>query len=201
MMIHNARPRVSRALSPRLVLALASVFCSLWALSPAAWAQSGSARQASAARTLSWEELVPKDWDPMALFRDKPTALIREGSAAELELMREMREVWDKAPTRAELKGQRVRLPGYVVPLDMVGDKLQDFLLVPYFGACIHSPPPPANQIVHITLKRPQAMRTMDVVWVTGVIDIERQDTGMGVSGYAMRADAVEPYRTPEGKR
>lgn len=135
MMIHNARPRVSRALSPRLVLALASVFCSLWALSPAAWAQSGSARQASAARTLSWEELVPKDWDPMALFRDKPTALIREGSAAELELMREMREVWDKAPTRAELKGQRVRLPGYVVPLDMVGDKLQDFLLVPYFGS------------------------------------------------------------------
>ncbi|MFM8796267.1 MAG: DUF3299 domain-containing protein [Betaproteobacteria bacterium] len=173
----------------------------LGATHSAAWAQAGSARQAQAVRTLTWEELVPKDWDPMALFRDKPTALIREGSAAERELMREMREVWDKAPTRTELKGQRVRLPGYVVPLDMVGDKLQDFLLVPYFGACIHSPPPPANQIVHITLKRPQALRTMDVVWVTGVIDIERQDTGMGVSGYAIQADAVEPYKAPEGKR
>lgn len=174
---------------------------SAWLSAPTAWAQSTAARAPNTARTLTWEELVPKDWDPMTLFRDKPTALIREGSAAERELMREMREVWDKAPTRAELKGQRVRLPGYVVPLDMVGDKLQDFLLVPYFGACVHSPPPPANQIVHITLKRPQALRTMDVVWVTGLMDIERQDTGMGVSGYAIQADVVEPYKAPDGRR
>ena len=166
-----------------------------------AHAQSTTSRGASSARTLTWEELVPKDWDPMALFREKPTALIREGSSAEREMMKEMRDVWDKAPTRDELKGQRVRLPGYVVPLDMVGDKLQDFLLVPYFGACIHSPPPPANQIVHITLKKPQALRTMDVVWVTGVMGIERQDTGMGVSAYAINADVVEPYKASEGKR
>ncbi|MFM8346249.1 MAG: DUF3299 domain-containing protein [Betaproteobacteria bacterium] len=200
-MIQNARSRPLAASSSVLALMLAAGLFFLGATHSAAWAQAGSARQAQAVRTLTWEELVPKDWDPMALFRDKPAALIREGSAAERELMREMREVWDKAPTRSELKGQRVRLPGYVVPLDMVGDKLQDFLLVPYFGACIHSPPPPANQIVHITLKRPQALRTMDVVWVTGMMDIERQDTGMGVSGYAIQADAVEPYKAPEGKR
>ncbi len=169
----------------------------------AAQAQSRApaARAGMPPRTLTWEELVPKDWDPMALFKDRPTALIREGSAAERELMKEMREAWDKAPTREDLKGLRVRLPGYVVPLDLVGDKLQDFLLVPYFGACIHSPPPPANQIVHITLKKPQGLRTMDVVWVTGVLSLERQDTGMGVSGYAIQADAVEPYKAPEGKR
>ena len=164
-------------------------------------APSPAAKPTQAIRTLTWEELVPKDWDPMALFRDRPTALIREGSSAERELMKEMREVWDKAPTRDDLKGQRIRLPGYVVPLDLVGDKLQDFLLVPYFGACIHSPPPPANQIVHVTLKKPQGLRTMDVVWVTGVLGIERQDTGMGVSGYAVQADAVEPYKAPDGKR
>lgn len=170
-----------------------------------AWPGLGHAQGKRAAgnspRTLTWEELVPKDWDPMALFRDKPTALIREGSAAERELMKEMREVWDKAPVREDLKGQRVRLPGYVVPLDLVGDKLQDFLLVPYFGACIHSPPPPANQIVHVTLKKPQALRSMDVVWVTGSMGIERQDTGMGVSGYAILAEVVEPYKAPEGRK
>lgn len=165
-----------------------------------AWAQ-GARGLAGAVRTLTWEELVPKDWDPMALFRDRPTGLIREGSSAERELMKEMREAWDKAPTREDLKGQRVRLPGYVVPLDLVGDKLQDFLLVPYFGACIHSPPPPANQIVHVTLKKPQGLRTMDVVWVTGMMGIERQDTGMGVSGYALNAEVVEPYRAPDSKR
>lgn len=200
-MIHTARPRPLAASPTALALMLAAGLFFLGATHSAAWAQAGSARQAQTVRTLTWEELVPKDWDPMALFRDKPTALIREGSAAERELMREMREVWDKAPTRTELKGQRVRLPGYVVPLDMVGDKLQDFLLVPYFGACVHSPPPPANQIVHITLKKPQALRTMDVVWVTGVMDLERQDTGMGVSGYNIRADGVEPYKAPDGKR
>ena len=164
-------------------------------------AHAQSTRSGQPPRTLNWEELVPKDWDPMALFRDRPTALIREGSAAEREMMREMREAWDKAPTRDELKGQRVRLPGYVVPLDLVGDKLQDFLLVPYFGACIHSPPPPANQIVHVTLKRPQGLRTMDVVWVTGVMGIERQDTGMGVSAYAIQAESVDPYKPTDGKR
>lgn len=179
----------------------------LVALAPIMWnaphaqAQSSSARSGNNPRTITWEELVPKDWDPMALFREKPTALIREGSAAERELMKEMRDAWDKAPTREDLKGQRVRLPGYVVPLDMVGDKLQDFLLVPYFGACIHSPPPPANQIVHITLRRPQTLRTMDVVWVTGVMGIERQDTGMGVSAYSISADTVEPYKASDAKR
>ena len=197
------RPTPRRSVTLALAAAsLSSAFLgTLWVASPKAWAQSAAARTAPAPRTLTWEELVPKNWDPMAMFRDKPTALIREGSAAERELMREMREVWDKAPTRDDLKGQRVRLPGYVVPLDMVGDKLQDFLLVPYFGACIHSPPPPANQIVHITLKKPQTLRTMDVVWVTGVLGIERQDTGMGVSGYAINADVVEPYKAHEGKR
>ena len=125
------RPTPRRSVTLALAAAsLSSAFLgTLWVASPKAWAQSAAARTAPAPRTLTWEELVPKNWDPMAMFRDKPTALIREGSAAERELMREMREVWDKAPTRDDLKGQRVRLPGYVVPLDMVGDKLQDFLL------------------------------------------------------------------------
>jgi len=200
-MIKRPTPRRSVTLALAAASLSSAFFGTLWVASPNAWAQSAAARTAPVPRTLTWEELVPKNWDPMAMFRDKPTALIREGSAAERELMREMREVWDKAPTRDDLKGQRVRLPGYVVPLDMVGDKLQDFLLVPYFGACIHSPPPPANQIVHITLKKPQTLRTMDVVWVTGVLGIERQDTGMGVSGYAINADVVEPYKAHEGKR
>lgn len=195
------RRRLTREALASTALACLFVLVPQAGWAPQARAQSAPARGGGNPRTITWEELVPKDWDPMALFRDKPTALIREGSAAERELMKEMRDVWDKAPTRDDLKGQRVRLPGYVVPLDMLGDRLQDFLLVPYFGACIHSPPPPANQIVHITLKKPQALRTMDVVWVTGVIGIERQDTGMGVSAYAILADLVEPYRTSDSKR
>ncbi|MGI9201102.1 MAG: DUF3299 domain-containing protein [Woeseiaceae bacterium] len=49
-----------------------------------------------------------------------------------------------------ELDGTFVRIPGYAVPLELSGSKVTEFLLVPYVGACIHTPPPPPNQIVHV---------------------------------------------------
>lgn len=163
-------------------------------------AQDATAQQAAKpdapARTATWEELVPPDWDPFARFRGRDLAAIREGSAGEQELMQVMREAWDKAPVRSDLDGARVRLPGYVVPLDAVdGGRLTQFLLVPYFGACIHSPPPPANQIVHVTLKSPTTWRSMDAVWVSGTLATTRQDSTMGVSGYAIAADSVQAYQ------
>ena len=183
--------------SARRVMALVLVMGSVVNATPLAWAQSrlNESRSAAAPKTLTWEDLMPKGWDPMAPFRERNLLTIREGSSAEREMMRELRDIWDRAPTRAELAGQALRLPGYVVPLEQSGDKLKEFLLVPYFGACIHSPPPPANQIVHVTLKNPAALRTMDVVWVTGTMATERQDTAMGVSGYSLAADGVEPYK------
>lgn len=199
----SAGPRGRR----RVLTLAASVLTLAWvhtqtraqtpAQAPTAGAPAGRAaeRAGGAVRTITWEDLVPKGWDPMAPFRERNLLTIREGSAAEREMMRELREIWDRAPTREDLRGQRLRLPGYVVPLDLVGDRLKEFLLVPYFGACIHSPPPPANQIVHVSLRKPEALRTMDVVWVSGTMSIERQDTAMGVSGYALAADAVEPYK------
>jgi uncharacterized protein len=152
------------------------------------------------ARTVTWEELVPKGWDPFKDFRGgEKASLIGEGSAKEAEMMKQMRDIWDTAPVRDELNGQRIRLPGYVVPLDGsgAGGTLKEFLLVPYFGACIHTPPPPANQIVHVTLKKPMKMRTMDVVWISGEVSTQRKNSDMGMSGYAMRVDKVEPYQIP----
>jgi hypothetical protein len=148
----------------------------------------------AAFRTVTWDDLMPKDWDPLKDFRDKDVAQIGEGSANELAMMREMRKVWDNAPLRSELDGAGVRLPGYVVPLESESGKIREFLLVPYFGACIHSPPPPANQIVHVVLSTRQALHTMDAVWVSGTLKTQRQDSPMGVSGYAMKGVSVEPY-------
>ena len=105
-----------------------------------------------APKETAWEELMPKDWDPMKEFRAGDVGLVQEGSVKERNMMRQMRELWDNAPTNPKMDGARVRLPGYVVPLEEVKGELKEFLLVPYFGACIHSPPPPANQIVHVTL-------------------------------------------------
>ena len=103
-----------------------------------------------APKETTWEELMPKDWDPMKGLRFGDAGLVAEGSVKERNLMRQMREIWDNAPTNPKMDGARVRLPGYVVPLEEVKGELKEFLLVPYFGACIHSPPPPANQIVHV---------------------------------------------------
>jgi hypothetical protein len=91
--------------------------------------------------------------------------------------------------------GQLVRIPGFVVPLEDTNDGLKEFLLVPYFGACIHSPPPPANQIIHVLPKVPaKGFKSMDTVWISGRLTTPRTDSYMGVSGYRIEADAVTRY-------
>ena len=82
-----------------------------------------------------------------------------------------------------------------MVPLEDTKDGMKEFLLVPYFGACIHSPPPPANQIVHVLLSKPvKRFRLMDTVWVTGVLSATRTDSHMGVASYRLDARLVTPY-------
>lgn len=156
------------------------------------------AAQGTAPKETTWEELMPKDWDPMKeLGMDKlgNIGLVQEGSVKERNLMRQMREVWDNAPTNPKMDGAKVRLPGYVVPLDEVKGDLKEFLLVPYFGACIHSPPPPANQIIHVLpASAAKGIRSMDPVWISGTLVREKTDSYMGAAGYRMRAERVEPY-------
>ncbi|NUZ06683.1 DUF3299 domain-containing protein [Piscinibacter koreensis] len=156
-----------------------------------------AAEKAASIRRLSWDELIPKDWDPQKFFRDKQVGAVREGDVGERALMREMRQIWDNAPTRLELNGLVVKLPGYVVPVEMLVGDIKEFLLVPYFGACVHTPPPPANQLVYVTLEAPKPLKTMDVVWVTGTMRTERNGSPFGNSGYRLEASAVEPYRAP----
>ena len=143
----------------------------------------------------TWEDLMPKDWDPLKDLRLGDVGLVAEGSAKERNMMRQMREIWDNAPTNPKMDGARVRLPGYVVPLEEVKGELQEFLLVPYFGACVHSPPPPANQIIHVLPQSvPKGVRSMDPVWISGTLVRGKVDSYMGAAAYRMDAKTVEPY-------
>jgi hypothetical protein len=148
-------------------------------------------------REIGWDDLMPEDWDPLKLLEGRGLDAISDGDPRSEALMREIREQWDQAPTRGELEGLRIRIPGYVVPLDMLGGDIREFLLVPYMGACIHTPPPPANQIIQVVSARRQALQTMDAVWVVGTLKVGRSDTRMGVSGYVLDATRIEPYRGP----
>lgn len=138
------------------------------------------------ARTLKWDDLLPpgSHAPPQAIshselldFDDFPPY-----AAADTETVR-------------ELAGVRARLPGFAVPLDTVDDKVASLLLVPYLGACIHQPPPPPNQIVHVRFAEPVVLESMYTpVWVTGVMKLEHY-SGLAESGYAMDGEGMEEYR------
>lgn len=102
------------------------------------------------------------------------------------------------------LDGQVVRMPGYLLPLEYSGKKVTEFLLVPWVGACIHTPPPPPNQIVHVKADKPFESNGMfEPVWVTGQLGAHATKKSLyfldGSSdidvGYSLRATGVEPYK------
>ena len=166
-----------------------------------ALAQSVPAAKAAAAATptsfreVTWDDLTPKDWDPLKQFRDTNFAALTDADPKAIAMLKRMRETWDNAPTNVALDGQNVRIPGYLVPLDETKDGLIQFLLVPYFGACIHTPPPPSNQIIEVRPKQPvKGFRPMDTVWISGTLRTLRSETYMGTSSYRMDALRVEPY-------
>lgn len=110
--------------------------------------------------------------------------------------MSERRSQPGSSPTPAvvsELDGKKVRIGGYVVPLDFEATTVKEFLLVPYVGACIHVPPPPPNQIIYVkAAKGFDVAGSFDPVYVTGTIKTANAYTGLAETGYTMDADTVE---------
>ncbi|MDO6498949.1 DUF3299 domain-containing protein [Photobacterium sanguinicancri] len=100
--------------------------------------------------------------------------------------------------------GKNVRIPGFLVPIEFSDAMVTtDFLLVPVAGACIHMPPPPANQIVRISF--PEGYKVKNVqypVWVEGVIasSVKSEDvyivdgTSNITMGYSLNASKVVDY-------
>ncbi len=146
----------------------------------------------------AWDALIPKDWDPQQAFKGINLGTLKDSDPRAMDALRRMKENWENAPVNASLRGQRIRIAGFMVPLERMGEDVTEFLLVPYFGACIHVPPPPANQIIHVVLAKPlKSAQGMDAVWVSGPLDIARSDTAWGISGYRMKGEVVAPYVTP----
>lgn len=132
-----------------------------------------------------WKELIPEGFEPppvrsQAYYDQNP----EEAKQSEID-----------APMVNELDGKKIRIPGYVVQLEGDADNVTEFLLVPYFGACIHVPPPPPNQIIHVTFPAGVPYEiTYDAVWVEGTVSVERKESELAVVGYQMEAVKVESY-------
>ena len=102
-----------------------------------------------------------------------------------------------------ELDGRIIQIPGYALPLEFSDAVVTEFLLVPYVGACIHSPPPPPNQIVHVRSRKGfQLSKLYMPVWVTGRMATESSTQDLTYvdgtapidAGYRLMAEGIEPY-------
>ncbi len=191
-----------RPLRAAAVGALLATLAATGALAQTARPQTGASVSRPAAtepRTLAWKDLVPADFrleEVLAKFQQQALTLT-DGDPKAQDMLKELSEAYRNAPVVNALDGQFVRIPGFVVPLDADFKNMKSFLLVPYFGACIHTPPPPPNQIVHVVADKPVRGNDLlaDAVWITGVMSVKRSSTELADAGYVLRMRDFKPYK------
>ena len=171
------------------VIVLIALLASSLSCGPALGANDGIYQE------VRWEMLIPKGWDPAKQFKSLDLSTLRDSDPKAMDALQAMRDAWDNAPAEPSMSGRNIRLAGFMIPLDKTGEAVRSFLLVPYFGACIHSPPPPSNQMVLVLLAKPvRGFHTMDAVWVNGSLEVDRSDSPWGKTAYLLKALKVEAY-------
>ena len=148
-------------------------------------------------RELTWSEMIPAD-APAQETSDAPIHdLSKLADTLSAESAPAAAQQSPAAPVVPALNGQLVKLPGYIVPLDVTDDgKVTEFLLVPYFGACIHVPPPPSNQIVLVKFPTGVELDALfEPFWIQGPLKVESSSSELADAGYQMSADDVFAYQ------
>lgn len=150
-------------------------------------------------RPLGWEELVPQGWPDRDPLDGQDINSMADGDPKAQVLYAALRDYLDNAPVVAALDGQDVSIPGYVVPLEFGANsqEIRQFLLVPYYGACIHTPPPASNQIVLVDAESSVAdfpANPQEPVTVTGQLRIQRAQSELGASSYQLNATTITAY-------
>jgi len=143
--------------------------------------------RAASAWEITWDDLIP----PGVAYSE----IIGEGV---VDLANDTwNPIFDENATKLNeaLDGAYIRMPGYIIPIDLSTAGVTSFVLVPYVGACIHTPPPPPNQLVFASTETPWSSEQLwDAVWVTGVMKTQLQSTQVAETGYALQVDKMEKY-------
>ncbi len=162
-----------------------------------------------APRVIDWDDLVPAEGmgEPVSFAEgteDRTGMPEREafGEVTEADIAEFIQDIDDMrslqvpgATIRTDLDGVTIRMAGYVTPVGFDADAVTEFLLVPFLGACIHTPPPPANQIVYATEATGLDIASMwEPVWITGTLRATPVATVLADVGYRIEGARVEPY-------
>jgi hypothetical protein len=157
--------------------------------------------------TIEWPDLMPPEVLAILLNPPEYIAEIEDGSAED-QISSQMRSAVNQSEEDAyqqalvstdvneNLDGALIRIPGFVVPLEFDEEQtISQFFLVPYFGACLHMPPPPPNQIILVNAPRGIQMSALyDPFWIEGQLSTNFQENDMATSAYAMQLQRIEPY-------
>ena len=145
-------------------------------------ASAASLLHAAEPRELVWLEVMPKD--EVDQLMEAP-AVTHSGDLKAQQT--------GSSRTMPELDGVQAKIAGYIVPVEVDGDgQMSEFFIVPYFGACIHVPPPPPNQIILARLAKPMPVTEIyDAYWIEGTLAIEKVDNDIAQAAYTLKAEKV----------
>lgn len=157
--------------------------------------------------TIEWPDLIPKEDLDALLNPPEYIAEVQDGSTED-QISSQIKNTISAASgdryqqalistrIKPEMDGQAIRIPGYIVPLEFSDDQvITDFFLVPFFGACIHVPPPPPNQIIYV--KYPKGLKLealFDPFWISGVLKTSLIENDMATAAYALDMQSFEAY-------
>ncbi|MDA9557735.1 DUF3299 domain-containing protein [Vibrio sp.] len=168
-------------------------------LTPAAIAQNnatsnGTIQENEDVLTLDWADLIPEkervQFDKQGFMLNQPGSSHQGDSQAEQSMA---------VGVRSELHNSQVKISGFVIPLEGDENSITEFLLVPYFGACIHVPPPPPNQLLLVSFPEGAPIAELwDIVNVTGTLKVEQNDIEGIHAYYGMEGLKIEPYEDEE---
>ena len=157
--------------------------------------------------TIEWPDLMPPEVLAILLNPPEYIAEIEDGSAED-QISSQMKSAVNQSEEDAyqqalvstdvneNLDGAMIRIPGFVVQLEFDEEQtISQFFLVPYFGACLHMPPPPPNQIILVNAPKGIQMSALyDPFWIEGQLSTSFQENDMATSAYAMQLQRIEPY-------
>lgn len=157
---------------------------------------------------VEWTDLMPKEElealsNPPEYLNDIEDGSLEDqiGSEMKAGLVEDIKDPYQMAlvSTRVvpEMDGKAVKIPGFVVPLEFGEDQtITKFFLVPFFGACIHVPPPPPNQIIMVNYRQGLQLEALyDPFWISGVLSTTLVENEMATAAYSLEMFEVEDYR------